>query len=212
MIRDIQGATRTLEAAPDTHGEWLGSGESFVTPRSIRAYTDYRAFLRDSFASAKAMGNPVSNRWLARRLGFRSFSFITMLLQGKRNLTKPNREKFARLLNLDPADTQYFSALVEYNQALDADDKERALQRLTFLQRPGENPVLAATTLRVTPEGRARIEALVEEFRQRAESIAADDPGEGTELRLDIRLFPLEGAAPAPREASSPSGADIAHL
>lgn len=205
MIRDIQGATQTIEGMPAFHGEWLGSGESPVMPVSVRDYTDYRAFLRDSFAAAKAMGNPVSNRWLARRLGFRSFSFITMLLQGKRNLTKPNRGKFARLLNLDAGDAEYFSALVECNQAVDPEDKERALLRLAALQQPAEDRLLATADLKVGPEGRARIEALLDEFRRRAEAIAADDPGEGTEYRLDVRLFPRARVS-APVPELPPSG------
>jgi hypothetical protein len=175
------------------------SAEPALDAVSIWDYLDYRAFLRDSFAAARAMGNPVSNRWLARRLGFRSFSFITMLLQGKRNLTRPNRERFARLLGLDSQAEAYFAALVEYNQARLPLDRERALQALSMLRKPGAGRTGLSKELRLDEDGYRLLRELLEEFRIRAEAIAENIEGSGGEgerdYRLELRLFPLAPAA-----------------
>lgn len=192
VIRDMESALATHAAVdvggPDI-GQWVGSDEPPLQAVAIWDYLDYRAFLRDSFAAARAMGNPVSNRWLARRLGFRSFSFITMLLQGKRNLTRPNRERFARLLGLDAAEEAYFAALVEHNQARLVLDRERALQSLALLRRPAPEGRQVFGSHSLSEAGAELVRRLIDEFQVRLEQLASECPGEAV-YRLDLRFQP----------------------
>lgn len=206
MTRELTAALPGLHAPPAAEARpWFGNGEPALMPVSIWDYTDYRVFLRESFSAAKAMGNPVSNRWLAKRLGFKSFSFITMLLQGKRNLTRPNREKFARLLGLNAEESDYFAALVDYNQARSEEDRERAMRGLAMLQRPGNRRSISGLNLSATDEGYRRIRELMAEFLERAEALAQLGDGEAREYRFNVQFFPL---TPTLRENESMAAAE----
>jgi uncharacterized protein (TIGR02147 family) len=108
--------------------------------KPIWDFTDYRAFLKDVIAAAKAGGQPISNRWIARELGINSTSYATLLLQGKRNLNRINAGKLSRLLGLSKSESNYFEALVEFNQAGKPEDRDRASRNLLALQRRRGDP------------------------------------------------------------------------
>lgn len=158
---------------------------------SIWDFADYRTYLKQAFAAAKAQGTPVSNRWLARQLGLKSFSFITMMLQGKRNLTRANREKLARLLGLSGEEGDYFAALVEFNQARTADDRDRALRSLSLLQRPGLRRMITGRVLALSPAGYVRLCGLIQELCGKAEAVSVEEQGDTPCYSLGVQLFPV---------------------
>lgn len=191
VIATLQPEYPENASAPAPSRERVGSGESIVLGVSIWDFTDYRAYLKHAFAAAKAQGTPVSNRWLARQLGLKSFSFITMMLQGKRNLTRVNREKLARMLGLSGEEGDYFAALVEFNQARNADDRDRALRSLSLLQRPGHRRVVSNQVLTLSPEGYVRLCGLIQELGGKADAVSMPEQGGLPRYGLGLQLFPI---------------------
>jgi uncharacterized protein (TIGR02147 family) len=88
-------------------------------------YLDYRTFLKDHFRHAKEVNPAFSMRAFARHpsLAISSSSFMSNLLQGKRNLTQHLRMKFAKALRLEGQDAEYFDFLVQFNQAKSMEEK-----------------------------------------------------------------------------------------
>lgn len=96
----------------------------------VFAYLDYRELLRQWYALKKA-GNPrFSYRLLARKVGFSSAGFFTLILQGKTNISLDMADNFAEAMKLKKTERDYFLALIQYNQAKDPGQKERHQRKL----------------------------------------------------------------------------------
>jgi uncharacterized protein (TIGR02147 family) len=91
----------------------------------IFTYLDYRAFLEDFFAFRKSQDPEFSLRTFARvpPLALSSSSFISAVLKGRKNLSQNLRLRFARAMELEPAETDYFELLIQFNQSKSADEK-----------------------------------------------------------------------------------------
>lgn len=96
-------------------------------------YLDYRAFLKDYFRHLKEVNPAFSMRAFARQpsLGISSSSFMSNLLQGKRNLTQHLRLKFSKALKLEPHEAEYFDFLVQFNQAKSLEEKNYFFSHLS---------------------------------------------------------------------------------
>lgn len=103
------------------------------TVEHLFEYDDYRSFLKDYFDEQRRLKSFFSHRYFAQKAGFSSHSFCAYLMEGKRNLTFESIHKLVKGMGLSGKRAQYFEALVFYNQARTAQDKEthyRALQRI----------------------------------------------------------------------------------
>jgi uncharacterized protein (TIGR02147 family) len=98
---------------------------------SIYGYLDYRAFLRDWFAARKARDPRFSRRQFARSAGRTSPGFLTEVMDGTRQLTPPTVAAVAQALDLSRAESEFFAALVDLDQAADAAARNHAWERLT---------------------------------------------------------------------------------
>ena len=96
-------------------------------------YLDYRSFLKDHFRHLKAVNPAFSMRAFARQpsLGISSSSFMSNLLQGKRNLTQHLRLKFSKALKLETHEAEYFDFLVQFNQAKSLEEKNYFFSHLS---------------------------------------------------------------------------------
>jgi uncharacterized protein (TIGR02147 family) len=96
-------------------------------------YLDYRSFLKDHFKHLKEVNPAFSMRAFARApsLGISSSSFMTNLLQGKRNLTQHLRLKFSKALKLEAHEAEYFDFLVQFNQAKSLEEKNYFFSHLS---------------------------------------------------------------------------------
>jgi uncharacterized protein (TIGR02147 family) len=112
------------------------------TAASIFAYIDYRAFLRDAYAERKGRG--LSYRWLARRAGLGSPSFLAAVMDGKKNLARPTARRVAAALALTGDAAEYFETLVAHDQAHDAADRRRLAASLARLRRYQDTHALAS--------------------------------------------------------------------
>ena len=112
--------------------------------KPVWEFNDYRTYLKEAIVSAKAAGRPISNRWFAKELGVNSSAFITLVLQGKRNLNKNVSARLARLLDLSKSEGAYFESLVEFNQARKLADRDRCYRALLLLRKRGDPQQLSA--------------------------------------------------------------------
>jgi uncharacterized protein (TIGR02147 family) len=84
----------------------------------VYCYTDYRLFLKDSFTALQRTFVNLSIREILRRIGSSSPSYYKeVVIDGKKNMGSSMARKVAAFLKLDSSETDYFLALVGYNQA-----------------------------------------------------------------------------------------------
>lgn len=96
----------------------------------VFAFLDYRALLRHWYALKKAENPRFSYRLLARKVGFSSPGFFTLILQGKTNISLDMADGFAEAMKLKKKERDYFLALIQFNQAKDAEQKAKYQEKL----------------------------------------------------------------------------------
>jgi uncharacterized protein (TIGR02147 family) len=101
------------------------------------AYTDYRRFLADWFAEKKRANARFSLRMLAERSGFKARDYLMRVMRGDRNLSPEGVRKLSGFFRFSEKQAEYFSALVEFNQARATPDKERCYARLSEVRKYG---------------------------------------------------------------------------
>lgn len=92
---------------------------------SVFDYTDYRRYLRDFYAWAKAHQQGFSHRAFMAKTGMSGPNYFKRVMEGAHNLTENSIPRFAAALGLAEPEAEYFRNLVYFNQAgtLDAKDK-----------------------------------------------------------------------------------------
>jgi uncharacterized protein (TIGR02147 family) len=107
--------------------------QSTVEPASVFLYSDYRKFLRDSFEGKKADGSTLSYRYICSRTGIKSTGHLSLILQGKANISISLAKRLAEFLKLKKRDKEYFEDLVLFNQAkLHKDKREYFVKMMGF--------------------------------------------------------------------------------
>lgn len=97
---------------------------------SIFAYSDFRQYLLDATKALKAQNPKLSQRYIQEKIGASSSGWFADLVKGRINLTAHMLLRLALFLNLEPDETEYFEALVDYQQAASAEEKSRRLEML----------------------------------------------------------------------------------
>jgi uncharacterized protein (TIGR02147 family) len=98
---------------------------------SVYDYDNYRTYLRDYYAIAKSRNSKFSLRYLARIAGFKSFSFLRGVMQGKKNLSGESIAKLTKALKLNKEETRFFTNLVIFSQSTSAEEKQARALALT---------------------------------------------------------------------------------
>lgn len=98
-------------------------------------YLDYRAYLRDFYASRKAASQSFSHRAFSRRAGLRSSNYLSLVMKGERDLSSEMAPRFARACGLVKQEADFFCELVAYCQAKTTDEKTRHQERLSRYRR-----------------------------------------------------------------------------
>jgi uncharacterized protein (TIGR02147 family) len=107
--------------------------QTTAKPASVFLYSDYRKFLRDCFEEKKADGSSSSYRDICGRTGIKSTGHLSLILQGKANISISLAKKFAEFLKLKKRDKEYFEDLVLFNQAkLHKDKREYFVKMMGF--------------------------------------------------------------------------------
>lgn len=182
-----------------------GSGGTRIAHPPIFDHLDYRVWLRRVYEESKALDKRFSCRYVASRVGFKSASFFSQVLNGRTELTPSMALRFAAFLKLDARETDYFEALVLCARSTTAVERRRHLGRLASLRdahaRAGRDPAGSppdatsafeddptAMSLKLGREGRSRVEREIAAFRSRVLAIARADKGAKDAWLLDVRL------------------------
>lgn len=136
-----------------------------VNMHDLFHYTDYRHYLRDWVAAARANRKGFSFRVFAARAGLGAPGYLGMVIQGKRNLGESGLERFMNGMKMTGMERLYFRNLVLWNQA--EGDSERGLYegKLALLRK----------SRRLKPEMAEEIKIRIERFRCEIESLLASD-------------------------------------
>ncbi len=101
----------------------------------LYSYLSYRDYLRDWYAARKAADKRFSHRLFARRAGVSSPSLLNEVIHGRRNLTTRTLEGFVKALGLDEEGVDFFSALVQLDQASTDEERNEAFQQVESSRR-----------------------------------------------------------------------------
>jgi uncharacterized protein (TIGR02147 family) len=93
-------------------------------------YMDYRVFLKDTYQENKARNPGYSCRFIAQKVGFKSASFFSQILNGRSNISLSMAARFAAFLKLKRKEVDFFEALVMFNQAKSHEEKKQGFERL----------------------------------------------------------------------------------
>lgn len=97
----------------------------------VYSYTNYRKLLEDYYLQEKSKApDKVSFRFFSKRAGFSSPNFLHLVIKGKRNLGHESIHRFARVMALNKRELLFFESLVLFNQCTDAQEKNRAFEKI----------------------------------------------------------------------------------
>jgi uncharacterized protein (TIGR02147 family) len=99
-------------------------------PVHVYGYADYRAYLRDFYASQKAKSAAFSHRAFSRRAGLRSSNYLSLVMKGERDLSSEMAPRFAKACGLVKREADFFCDLVAFCQAKTTEEKQRWQERL----------------------------------------------------------------------------------
>jgi uncharacterized protein (TIGR02147 family) len=95
----------------------------------IENYWDFRVYLKDLIEHLRLTGG-FSLRLFRLKSGFKSNTHISMILDGRRNLTSDGLAKLAKGLKLNESELQYLVLLVDLNQAKSPARRDQAYIRV----------------------------------------------------------------------------------
>lgn len=97
---------------------------------SIFDYQQYREFLRDIYLDQKKRKTGLTYARFSSTAGINSPNYLKLVMDGEKNLTSETLVKFAKALKLTPNEADYFEALVHFNQAKTALEREHYQERM----------------------------------------------------------------------------------
>jgi uncharacterized protein (TIGR02147 family) len=103
---------------------------------SVFNYTDYRKFLGDYYSEKKSLNSHFSYQVFADKAGIKSKTYLYRVISGSKNLAKCSVLKVAKAINLNYRETEYFTAIVDFNNAKSIKDKEFYFKKIKQLS-PG---------------------------------------------------------------------------
>lgn len=98
--------------------------------KKIFEYLDYREFLKDYYNGKKEANPAFSLRVFSDRIGFKAKDFISRVMAGDKNLSSQSIPKVASGLRLGKHETEFFIALVKFNQASTMDERNAAFETM----------------------------------------------------------------------------------
>jgi len=103
------------------------------SPIDVFRYLDYRVFLADFYRAKKRKG--FSYRAFSRTAGLGAPNYLKLVIDGERNLTPPMAARFAEACGLSGDAAEYFTQLVEFNQASNAEQRNAGYARIAAFER-----------------------------------------------------------------------------
>lgn len=98
--------------------------------KKIFEYLDYRGFLKDYYNAKKEANPAFSLRVFSDKIGFKAKDFISRVMNGDKNLSSQSIPKVASGLRLGKHETEFFVALVKFNQAETTEERNGAFKEM----------------------------------------------------------------------------------
>ena len=105
-------------------------------------YTNYRKFIKDFYEFKKTEKKSFSYQYFATRAGFRSKTSLANITSGLQSLSKEKIYDVARAMKLGKKETEYFSALVHFNDAKSVEERKDSFERMQGLSMRTKEPRL----------------------------------------------------------------------
>jgi uncharacterized protein (TIGR02147 family) len=142
MIRDTEVTKSEPDLEPSPPAQLspqvgtLKASHLAGSPISPFNYTDYREFLRDFYENKKESNPRYSMSAFIRKAGLKENSrgYLRLIINGERNLTHQTLRRFIAAIGLTGAASQYFEALVYFNQSRTHDDQSFYLNKLVHIR------------------------------------------------------------------------------
>lgn len=99
------------------------------------SYSDYRLYLEDVYREKKEISRYYSYQVMAEKMGFKSKDFVFRVIKGDRKLSTSGIAAMSSGLEHGPEESRYFLALVCFNQAKTAAEKEFYYRQLNLRTR-----------------------------------------------------------------------------
>jgi len=97
---------------------------------SVFKYIDYRQFIYSCFTAINEGKKKYSYADICPQIGIKSTGHLTLILQGKANISIPLALRIARFLSLNKRESEYFQYLVLFNQAKNHADKRQYFDKI----------------------------------------------------------------------------------
>ncbi|MBD3343850.1 MAG: TIGR02147 family protein [Chitinivibrionales bacterium] len=97
----------------------------------IYEYTDHRLFLLDAYHKRKLEDPHFSHRYINSRLGSKSPSLFTHIIQGRMKISEKIVLRLAKTFGLNKRETEYFLLITKFTQATDEQEKRYRLQDIS---------------------------------------------------------------------------------
>lgn len=107
--------------------------------KNIYEYRDYRKALKDFYEYQKKMVRGYTYARFASVAELSSPNYLKLVIDGNRNLTTANIQAFAKALNIEAQELDYFEALVLENQAETPREKTFYARRLKLIKKSSSN-------------------------------------------------------------------------
>ena len=104
-------------------------GETKPT-KKVFEFLDYREFLKDYYNTRKEANPAFSLRVFSDRIGFKAKDFISRVMNGEKKLSSQSIPKVANGLRLGKHETEFFAALVKFNQAETTEERNVAFEEM----------------------------------------------------------------------------------
>ena len=98
--------------------------------KKIFEYLDYREFLKDYYNAKKEANPAFSLRVFSDKIGVKAKDFISRVMNGDKNLSSQSIPKVASGLRLGKHETEFFIALVKFNQAETTEERNGAFEEM----------------------------------------------------------------------------------
>jgi len=93
-------------------------------------YSDFREFLRDSYAEKRLQNSKFSHRYITRKSGATSSGWFSDILKGRINLSDAHLFRLMAVFGLANQDAAFFETLVRYNQASSIEERNHHFRKL----------------------------------------------------------------------------------
>jgi len=103
---------------------------------NIFEYIDFKKYLADYRKARRNTDPGFTHAYICHKLGQpNARSYFDNVINGRKKVSAAYLDLFTKLLGLDSAETKFFRALVNYNQASSADEKEFYFDQIVQLNR-----------------------------------------------------------------------------